>query len=89
MTPEEGALFLLRRANIIGPDAELDRVSDDDRTQALAISQFGQHQVQTGSEPADFTSTKSCTNLRKIGLRGSGNAGSAVLASIGSGFPNA
>ena len=40
MTPEEGALFLLRRANIIEPDAQLDRVSEADRTQAIAISQL-------------------------------------------------
>ena len=40
MTPEEGALFLLRRANIIEPDARLDRVSEADRTQARAISEL-------------------------------------------------
>ncbi len=40
MTPEEGALFLLRRANIIEPDAQLDRVSEADRTQAIAISEL-------------------------------------------------
>ena len=40
MTPEEGALFLLRRANIIEPDAQLDRVSETDRTQAMTISEL-------------------------------------------------
>ncbi len=40
MTPEEGALFLLRRANIIEPDAQLDRVSEADRAQAIALSEL-------------------------------------------------
>ena len=40
MTPEEGALFLLRRANIIEPDAQLDSVDETDRAQAIAIAEL-------------------------------------------------
>ena len=39
MEPEEGALLLLRRANIIAQNALLDEVSDADLTQAKEISQ--------------------------------------------------
>lgn len=39
MTPEDGALFLLRRAKIIGPDATLDDASATDRAVAWEISQ--------------------------------------------------
>ena len=65
MTPEEGALFLLRRANIIEPDAELGRVSEADRTQALALSallgglplaldQAGAYIEETASSLSDY-----------------------------------
>jgi len=39
MQPDEGALFLLRRARIIGQDALLDNASADDRTNAHKIVQ--------------------------------------------------
>jgi tetratricopeptide (TPR) repeat protein len=40
MTPEEGALFLLRRANIIEPDTQLSSVDETDHAQARAISEL-------------------------------------------------
>jgi tetratricopeptide (TPR) repeat protein len=40
MTPEEGALFLLRRANMIDPQAELKSVEETDRAQAIAIAEM-------------------------------------------------
>ncbi len=39
MEPEEGALFLLRRANNIAQDTPLDKASEGDRTKAREISQ--------------------------------------------------
>ena len=38
MNPEDGALFVLRRANIIEPDTSLEEVSELDRARAQAIS---------------------------------------------------
>ncbi len=38
MIPEDGALFVLRRANIIEPDTSLEQVGDLDRARAQAIS---------------------------------------------------
>ncbi|BCL80860.1 tetratricopeptide repeat protein [Ktedonobacteria bacterium brp13] len=66
MTPEEGALFLLRRANIIEPDAQLEHVSEADRTQAMAISkvlgglplaldQAGAYIEETASSLSEYT----------------------------------
>jgi len=39
LQPEQGALFLLRRAALLAPDAELSQASSQDREQALQISQ--------------------------------------------------
>ena len=39
LLPEQGALFLLRRAGLIAPDAELSHASREDRELALKISQ--------------------------------------------------
>ncbi len=81
MTPEDGALFLLRRANIIEPDAQLDRVSEADRTQAIAISellgglplaldQAGAYIEETASGLSDYITlynTQKMTLLRERG----------------------
>ena len=67
MTPEEGALFLLRRANIIEPDAQLSSVNETDRAQAIAISellgglplaldQAGAYIEETASSLSDYMS---------------------------------
>src|SRR5262249_12913852 len=51
---------------------------------------FVEHQTPTGSETDDFSHTKSRTPcLRKIALKGAGNAGKALSTSIGSGFSTA
>src|SRR5579884_4138419 len=40
MGPREGALFLLRRAKLIAPDASLEQASPSDRTKAQELSQI-------------------------------------------------
>jgi tetratricopeptide (TPR) repeat protein/transcriptional regulator with XRE-family HTH domain len=40
MKPQEGTLFLLRRAKLIGPDARLEEASPADRATAMAIAQL-------------------------------------------------
>jgi tetratricopeptide (TPR) repeat protein len=81
MTPEEGALFLLRRANIIEPDAQLDRVSEADRTQALAISellgglplaldQAGAYIEETASSLSDYMTLYSTQRTALLRERG-------------------
>ena len=65
MEPEEGALFLLRRANIIPEDAPLDKATDADRAKAIEISkemdglplgldQAGAFIDETPSTPAEY-----------------------------------
>ena len=62
MTQEEGALLLLRRANIIKQDALLDEVSDADLTHAEEISQsLGGIQLElTKLEPISRKPTLVC-----------------------------
>jgi hypothetical protein len=57
----------------------------------LLCLRFASHQALIGSVPDDFTCTNSSClpNVRKISLKGAGNAVRAVSASIGSGLPTA
>jgi tetratricopeptide (TPR) repeat protein len=82
MTPEEGALFLLRRANIIEPDAQLDRVSEADRTQAIALSellgglplaldQAGAYIEETASGLSDYITLYNTQKMALLRERGS------------------
>src|SRR2546423_1105749 len=65
MEPEEGALFLLRRASILAPDALLTTASEADRTKAhkisqvmgglpLALDQAGAYVEETGCSLSDY-----------------------------------
>lgn len=65
MGPEEGVLFLLRRANFLAPDATIDKVSMADRTKAreivqtmdglpLALDQAGAYIEECGISLADY-----------------------------------
>jgi Tfp pilus assembly protein PilF len=65
MEPEEGALFLLRRAKVIAPDAPLDAASEADRKLAreiteevaglpLALDQAAAYIEETPSTPAKY-----------------------------------
>jgi tetratricopeptide (TPR) repeat protein len=82
MTPEEGALFLLRRANIIEPDAQLDDVSEADHTQALAVSellgglplaldQAGAYIEETASSLSDYITLYNTQRMTLLRERGS------------------
>ncbi len=82
MTPEEGALFLLRRANIIEPDAELSSINETDRAQARAISemlgslplaldQAGAYIEETASSLSDYISLYKTERAQLLRERGS------------------
>jgi hypothetical protein len=82
MTPEEGALFLLRRANIIEPDAQLERIDETDRAQAVAISellgnlplaldQAGAYIEETASSLSDYISLYNTERAKLLKERGS------------------
>src|SRR5690348_4316306 len=82
MTPEEGALFLLRRANIIEPDTQLDSVDETDRSQAIAISellgnlplaldQAGAYIEETASSLSDYITLYNTERAELLKERGS------------------
>ena len=82
MTPEEGALFLLRRANIIEPEAELGSVNETDRAQAIAIAemlgslplaldQAGAYIEETASSLSDYISLYKTERAQLLRERGS------------------
>ena len=58
---------------------------------SLLCLRLAPHQALLGSGPDDFICTNSSClpKMRKISLKGAGNAGRAVWASIGSGLPTA
>ncbi len=66
--PEQGALFLLRRAGLIAPDAELSQASQEERELAvqisqelgglpLALDQAGAYLEETGTNLAEYWQT--------------------------------
>lgn len=82
MTPEEGALFLLRRANIIEPQAQLDSVDETDRAQAIAIAellgglplaldQAGAYIEETASSLSDYINLYNTERAQLLKQRGS------------------
>lgn len=82
MTPEEGALFLLRRANIIEPQAQLDSVDETDLAQAIAISellgnlplaldQAGAYIEETASPLSDYINLYNTERAQLLKERGS------------------
>ena len=81
MTPEEGALFLLRRANIIEPQAQLDSVDETDRAQAIAIAellgnlplaldQAGAYIEETASSLSDYINLYNTERAQLLSERG-------------------
>jgi len=90
MEPEEGALFLLRRAGIIARDAPLDAAADADRTIAerisrevaglpLALDQAGAFIEETPSTPAEYLRLYQTEGARLRRLRGEMAAGHASV----------
>ena len=81
MQPDEGALFLLRRAHIIAQDASLDYASPDDRTNAheivqvldglpLAIDQAAAYIEESKCSPADYLDLYQKRRLELLNRRG-------------------
>ncbi len=81
MKPQEGTLFLLRRAKVLGPDAQLEEALPADRATAMAIAhvldglplaldQAGAYIEETGCSLLDYLEryrTRQATLLRRRG----------------------
>ena len=81
MSPEDGALFLLRRADLITTKASLDSASEDTRTQAievvkmldglpLAIDQAGAYIEETGTSLLHYTELYASRRTDLLNTRG-------------------
>src|SRR5579863_1445322 len=81
MEPEDGALFLLRRVNIIERNAPIDSASDEDRLEAqkiseilgglpLALDQAGAYIEETGCSLSDYLERYEKRNSHLLKRRG-------------------
>jgi tetratricopeptide (TPR) repeat protein/transcriptional regulator with XRE-family HTH domain len=81
MNPETGALFLLRRAGLTGPDASLDEASEDERTLAgelvremgglpLALDQAGAYMEESSYSLASYLNLYRKERLALLKRRG-------------------
>ncbi len=81
MKPEEGALYLLRRAKIIAADASLDKANESDKIKAreiseamdglpLALDQAGAYIEETATSLSDYLNLYQAQHAELLRLRG-------------------